>query len=544
MSDWLMRVIKAEAERLIELAAEDDELRADLRALAESILAATDGQPVNRSIETTPATSPSEAVTAVTQQAEEPLSELTLGSARRRRRDPALVTQALNEHKRQQSTISPTSKPAAGGKARRLAGRPNACGGLVRGTSSRSRTRRSTRRWSNGPTGSSIASTGCSRRQARRQPISRCSTMWAGASKRSPRHWHWFGSCWTSTRGTRRFWSGRCHLSPKRNPALRAAFQRLGAAADPDQLEVFEWLKVTAARHHVYIKRFMRADEVADPAGWYDLLGPHRVRGSDGKQYRLPVSQVERIRDRLKHVQTDVSCDDDDWLALINVVDEIVGEGVPPSNREIRELLLPVIDELPARDEIPAGFRLVLREIDRFLAARSAPIESSVAHEPSAEVKEAARLLGGKSIVLIGGNRRREAQESLRRALGLKDLIWIETKEHQAVDAFEPLIARRDVALVLLAIRWSSHAFGDVKQICDRHGKLLVRLPGGYNPNQVAAQILSQSSTQLSSDLGPAGTSRTPAARSASSVWTSLTTAFQSSFSPVQKTSLRSGRAG
>ena len=41
MSDWLMRVIKAEAARLIELAADDDELRGDLRELAESILAAT-----------------------------------------------------------------------------------------------------------------------------------------------------------------------------------------------------------------------------------------------------------------------------------------------------------------------------------------------------------------------------------------------------------------------------------------------------------------------------------------------------------------------
>jgi hypothetical protein len=41
MSDWLMKVINAEAERLIELAADDDELRADLRELAESILAAT-----------------------------------------------------------------------------------------------------------------------------------------------------------------------------------------------------------------------------------------------------------------------------------------------------------------------------------------------------------------------------------------------------------------------------------------------------------------------------------------------------------------------
>jgi hypothetical protein len=98
---------------------------------------------------------------------------------------------------------------------------------------------------------------------------------------------------------------------------------------------------------------------------------------------------------------------------------------------------------------------------------------------------------------LIEGNRRREARESLRRALGLLDLVWIETKEHQAVAGFEPLIVRPDVALVLLAIRWSSHAFGDVKLLCDRHGKPLARLPGGYSPNQVAAQVLSQCSGQL-----------------------------------------------
>ena len=41
MSEWLMKVIRAEADRLLELAADDAELRADLRALAERILAAT-----------------------------------------------------------------------------------------------------------------------------------------------------------------------------------------------------------------------------------------------------------------------------------------------------------------------------------------------------------------------------------------------------------------------------------------------------------------------------------------------------------------------
>src|SRR3982750_4054537 len=41
MSEWLMKVIRAEADRLLELAADDEQLRADLRALAERILAAT-----------------------------------------------------------------------------------------------------------------------------------------------------------------------------------------------------------------------------------------------------------------------------------------------------------------------------------------------------------------------------------------------------------------------------------------------------------------------------------------------------------------------
>ena len=122
-----------------------------------------------------------------------------------------------------------------------------------------------------------------------------------------------------------------------------------------------------------------------------------------------------------------------------------------------------------------------------------------------ASVREAARLLSGRSIVLIGGLRRPEAQRSLTSALGLRELSWIETKEHQSITAFEPTIARPDVALVLLAIRWSSHAFGDVKQYCDRHGKPLVRLPGGYSPNQVAVQILSQCSEKLGDCPGAPG---------------------------------------
>jgi len=115
-------------------------------------------------------------------------------------------------------------------------------------------------------------------------------------------------------------------------------------------------------------------------------------------------------------------------------------------------------------------------------------------------VKKVARLLGGKSIVLIGGLRRRDSQDALRRAFGLSSLFWIETREHQSIESFKPIIARPEVAMVLLAIRWSSHGFGEIRHCCDRYGKPLVRLPGGYSPNQVAAQILAQSSEQLGAD--------------------------------------------
>jgi hypothetical protein len=292
-------------------------------------------------------------------------------------------------------------------------------------------------------------------------------------------------------------WERMLPLVSEAQSAVRAAFQRLGAAEDSDQLDVFEWLKVAAARHHVYIKRFMRADDMASPSGWPDLLGRIESLTGAGQLSREHTAQIEQVRDHIKRLHGDQGTDGD-WQAIINTVDKMVREGVPPSNRHIRELLLLWIDEIPERDELPDGFRLVLRELDRFVAMRSHSTATPVAHAPSAELTEVARLLGGRSILLIGGNRRREAQESLQKALGLAELVWLETKEHESVAAFEPLIARPDVAVVLLAIRWSSHAFGDVKQYCDRHGKPLVRLPGGYSPNQVAAQILAQCSGRLS----------------------------------------------
>jgi L-seryl-tRNA(Ser) seleniumtransferase len=283
--------------------------------------------------------------------------------------------------------------------------------------------------------------------------------------------------------------------------ALRIAVTRTGEQADGDQTQVFIWLLRTANEHRLFIRRHMRTEDPADPARWPDLrrrIGELEQRVQEAqKRVNLRKKVLGKVRHKVSLLTGDPARDAETWQSLAATVDELVGLGVPPSNRELRELLLPVIEEAPELPEAPRGFQFVLREIDRYL--ENCPEEERPAAEraPSPAVRRAAELLAGRSLVLIGGERRPGAERALKESLGLEELIWLAAREHQSVAGFEPYVARPDVAVVVLAIRWSSHSFGEVKEFCDRYGKPLVRLPGGYNPNQVALQILEQCSERL-----------------------------------------------
>lgn len=282
--------------------------------------------------------------------------------------------------------------------------------------------------------------------------------------------------------------------------ALRTAIGLIDGIIDFDQMQVFAWLKATTSEHQIFIQRYMRADDPASPDNLEDLS----VRIEAVETWLDEASRVSKkrrkllgkIRHKLSLLNAEPESADAHGKILVSTVDELIGDGMPPSNRELRELLLPVIDDLPELADLPPNFQLVLREIDRYLSSYP-PAATNAVLRTTPEVAEAARLLKGRSLVLIGGDRRPGTEQALQEAFGLRELIWVETKEHQSVDSFEPSVARPDVAVVLLAIRWASHSYGEVREFCDQHGKPLVRLPGGYNPNQVAAQIMSQCSERL-----------------------------------------------
>src|SRR5579864_7531042 len=153
-------------------------------------------------------------------------------------------------------------------------------------------------------------------------------------------------------RGNQKVLERALPLIAEAQSALRAAFQRIGGPDDSDQWQAFEWLKATAARHHVYIKRFMRADDMADPSRWSDLLARIDALGAHDQESQQQRAQLNRLRDELKLVR-ESSGTSENWRSVFQAVEEMVIEGMPPSNREMRELLLPFLDDLPDVDDLP-----------------------------------------------------------------------------------------------------------------------------------------------------------------------------------------------
>jgi hypothetical protein len=283
-------------------------------------------------------------------------------------------------------------------------------------------------------------------------------------------------------------------LAAEAQSALRMAVQMVDAKPDNDQDKVFNWLRHTATEHQVFIRRFLRLDDPGDPTNWHDLQ--ERISAVDAQMEALRKQEKQKANllgkgkyhaRRILEGHGSV----DDWTKVVAAVDSLVGDGIPPSNSDIRDMLVSIIDDMPDEVEVPPGFQRVLGEIDRHLANQM-PASREIVKEASADVREVAKLLENGVVVMIGGERRPHAYEAIKSAFKLKDLLWISTREHESADQFESYVARTDVTTVLLAIRWSSHSYGELREFCLKHGKLFVRLPGGYNPNQVAHQILQQ----------------------------------------------------
>jgi hypothetical protein len=120
--------------------------------------------------------------------------------------------------------------------------------------------------------------------------------------------------------------------------------------------------------------------------------------------------------------------------------------------------------------------------------------------EPTPQIRAVREALRGKTVVIVGGDERPHSRENIEREFELGELKWLSSREHSSIEQFRAAIVHPETALVILMIRWGSHSYEGLQEICEPAGKPFVRLPGGYNPSQLAFQIIEQASEQLRID--------------------------------------------
>ena len=182
-------------------------------------------------------------------------------------------------------------------------------------------------------------------------------------------------------------------LTAEAQSALRMAVEIVDGKPDTDQNRMFLWLRQAATEEQVFIAHHMRLDDPADPTQWNDLQ--ERIGQLDSEIEEIRQRDKQRVK-MLKKAQYHARVigngngTEADWKKVIEAVDMLVGEGMPASNTDLRDMLVPIVDDIP-EVEIPEGFQRVLGEVDRFLATQVPPAQQIV-REASADVQKVADL--------------------------------------------------------------------------------------------------------------------------------------------------------
>lgn len=282
--------------------------------------------------------------------------------------------------------------------------------------------------------------------------------------------------------------------------ALRAQLERTWLTR-PDQCQedAFQFLDETTTSEGIYVERHMRRSDPADPNAWADLRARLEERLSADAVRESELKRAKTFLDKISfHARGAASAPDERDHHLRRIEDAISGLGalaIAPEDRRVRERLQSIARIAVDVGELP----LLARAVNCTTENRSSESRTRAFSSAVMRVRD---MLRGSVLVIVGGERRQDAVDRLVEAFEIRGVEWIVLNEHTTAAPLHAPIARADVLVVAVLIKLTGHQHSDEAAAAARiAGKALVRIPAGYSPEQIAAQILEQASDRLSAPV-------------------------------------------
>jgi hypothetical protein len=285
--------------------------------------------------------------------------------------------------------------------------------------------------------------------------------------------------------------------------ALRIAHREAGARFDDtDQNQVFTWLRYVTERDRVFVSRFLRADDPADPHAWHELTDriadkDRVIRGrlGDLKQLKSAFSKVKFHVARI--AKAEGTPDPEDWDRVAQACQHLVVSGVTTHDRKLIDLIRPVINLAPDSIDPASPLGEVLEELR---GVDEDEDENTPVREYSPRVHRVRDWLKGRRVVLIGGTRIQHQSKRLEEAFELGELSWQALAEHSSSEPLRVDIDRYDTDLVIAIVKLAGHAhIDDARSFAREAGKPFVLIRAGHSPEQIALAVIEQVSDHFES---------------------------------------------
>ena len=174
---------------------------------------------------------------------------------------------------------------------------------------------------------------------------------------------------------------------------------------------------------------------------------------------------------------------------------DCLNAGIPPSNKALRERLLPYRGYLDSLMHPQANtLRANLAKYETSLITSH---QNYADHDLEVEgldpmLEAVAKLLKGKKVLLVGGRTDKPKMQAMSERLHLgKDAIeWPGTTADTNPASFEAKVDQADV--VCLLIRWSRHSYKEILDRAKDRGKLTVVIKAGIGINRFVHDVYMQ----------------------------------------------------
>ncbi len=276
--------------------------------------------------------------------------------------------------------------------------------------------------------------------------------------------------------------------------------EHLPRQREPQQDDLYRRLRDLSETHRLYLSSLQPADRVNSDE--LDRLAAGLL--PQWNALRAVTERKQAQEETLAYLLSLVAAPtfgsaEEDEERLCQAAAACLEAGLPPSNKTLREALLPFDFMLEDDPRLGRLRKVIADEIQRRGLSGSSGAAGSGTHGDSVvEVLtgeldgKRSELLGrtrGLKGVMVGGICREDCRRAIEQALDLAHLKWPETDPADPFSRIAREIAHAD--LVFLN-RFNRKSCKETIRVCRDDGKILIRLPSGYGLNQVIAQAHAQ----------------------------------------------------